>query len=728
LCIALFALTSFLPASARAQGVISVLSSRPDTVSGGDALIQIDLPKGAAPSSLTVTVNGTSETSSFKAKGSAMIGLVSGLKPGKNTVVATVGGKSRALTLVNHDRNGPIFSGPHQTPFICETGQFKLPDGSTMGPPQDENCNAPTRVIYLYRPNSGGALKVLPTSAGLPADLKKATTSEGRTVNYIVRLETGTINRAIYQIAVLFDPTTEQPPSPTANLAGWNGRAVYVFGGGVTSGYHQGTSVGEDILSDDMLSRGFAVMSSSLSVMGVVGSDVVSAETVSMVKEHFIETFGPPKYVIGWGGSGGSIQQQLIANNYPGILSGIVPGTSFPDVFTLTIPEDCALMKRAFSGAKAAWTDEQKRAASGLNNWGTCLLWTQFFAPELMMARQANPKFPGIKDANCHWVVPHELTYDRVRNPRGARCDVYSAARNAVGFDPKTGATYRAFDNVGVQYGLKAYRNGSISAEQFVELNEIIGGIDDDGEFRAERAVASPIALRRMFETGRINEGGNLGQIPILDLRPNTDRKPEIHDPVNSEIMRARLIRSNGDARGQVIVRGEAEPTVPGSATVSGSRRMDLFALLKIDEWLANMAKDSRTSPTMAGKVVSNKPSDLITDVCLFADGSRIDEASDIHNSGPCGRRMPYFEEPRLAAGEPLIRDVLKCQLRPFRPADYPKLSPALLTRLKAVFATGVCDYSKPSVGYGRLKGTWLSYPEPGVAVPLTEPRSKGPR
>jgi hypothetical protein len=306
-----------------------------------------------------------------------------------------------------------------------------------------------------------------------------------------------------------------------------------------------------------------------------------------------------------------------------------------------------------------------------------------------------------------------------VKNPHGARCDVYSASRNSLGFDPKTGATYRGFDNVGVQYGLKAYRDGAISAEQFVQLNETIGGIDDDGEYRAARAVASPIGLRRMFEFGRINEGGNLGSIPILDIRPNPGSKPEIHDPINSEILRARLIRSNGEARNQVIVRGEADPTVPGAGTVSGSQKMDLFALLKMDEWLSNMADDRRAYSNRAAKVVADRPADLKTDVCFLAGWVRVDEASDIHNRGKCGQRLPYFEEPRLAAGEPLVGDVLKCRLRPFRAADYPNMPLALTARLKAVFSTGVCDYSKPSAGFTPLKATWLSYETPGVGVPM---------
>ena len=72
------------------------------------------------------------------------------------------------------------------------------------------------------------------------------------------------------------------------------------------------------MLNDLFLSRGYAVASSSLNVLDNNCSDVISAEIALMVKEHFIETYGVPRYTIGWGGSGGAIQQHLIAQQLPG--------------------------------------------------------------------------------------------------------------------------------------------------------------------------------------------------------------------------------------------------------------------------------------------------------------------------------------------------------------------------------------------------------------------------
>lgn len=63
---------------------------------------------------------------------------------------------------------------------------------------------------------------------------------------------------------------------------------------------------------------------------------------------------------------------------------------------------------------------------------------------------------------------------------------------------------------------------------------ENIGGFDEDGNFQAARSVAHPLALRRMFEYGRINEAKNLDDLPIIDLRGNPGRGPDVHDAVKS--------------------------------------------------------------------------------------------------------------------------------------------------------------------------------------------------
>src|SRR6185295_19462419 len=115
---------------------------------------------------------------------------------------------------------------------------------------------------------------------------------------------TGTINRAIYQIAMLHNPATEPQPSFTVRPAGWNGRLIYTFGGGCAGGwYKQGTGTG-GVDEEEMLQQGYAVASNSLNVFGNDCSELLAIETMMMTKEHFIEAYGAPKFTVGFGGSG----------------------------------------------------------------------------------------------------------------------------------------------------------------------------------------------------------------------------------------------------------------------------------------------------------------------------------------------------------------------------------------------------------------------------------------
>ncbi len=79
-----------------------------------------------------------------------------------------------------------------------------------------------------------------------------------------------------------------------------------------------------------------------------------------MVKEHFIKNYGVPIHTIGQGGSGGAIQQYLIAQNHPGLLDGITPAGSFPDTVTsVHLAVDCTLLDRAFDSSNAGPTSRR---------------------------------------------------------------------------------------------------------------------------------------------------------------------------------------------------------------------------------------------------------------------------------------------------------------------------------------------------------------------------------
>ncbi len=90
---------------------------------------------------------------------------------------------------------------------------------------------------------------------------------------------------------------------------------------------------------------------------------------------------------------------------------------------------------------------------------------------------------------------------------KGVRCTFQDNLVNVFGNDPKTGFARNPFDNVGVQYGLQALNDGKISFDQFLDINSRVGGLDINGKIVPKRMVGDPIALRRAYQTGRVNVG-----------------------------------------------------------------------------------------------------------------------------------------------------------------------------------------------------------------------------
>jgi hypothetical protein len=297
--------------------LVTISNPRPGLVSGGQVLVRVDVPGHVNPAAVRITSDGQDVTSSFQVQSDgSLLGLVTGLTTGRNRLVAAAGRRFASLDVIDHSVNGPVFSGKQQLPYLCQTTSFGL---AASSPP---DCFAPTVVSYAYK-NTAGNFVPLADPTARPADLATATVN-GQTVPYIVRVETGVIDRAVYQLAALYDG---QAPAPLRPDTSWNGKLIYTFGGGCNSGYHQGTATG-GVLDDQFLSLGYAVASSTLNVLDNNCSTIISAEAAMMVKEHFIDTYGPVQFTIGWGGSGGAIQQYEIADSYPGILDGIIPSIS----------------------------------------------------------------------------------------------------------------------------------------------------------------------------------------------------------------------------------------------------------------------------------------------------------------------------------------------------------------------------------------------------------------
>jgi len=514
---------------------IEILSSAPDQVSDGDALVQVGFPGEYKPN-ITLRLNGVDVTSSLSpAPGGGLVGVVNGFALGSNLLELRSSAHANAvkaqLVAVNHPVSGPIFSGPHQQPFVCTTarvglGQPLVDNQDSFGIPvalEDANgdyprdgrgyptaaativgwskdCAANRRLEYVYR-TTGGSFASLPNPGGpLPADIAMTTTLDGETVPYIVRWERGTNNRFVYSVAMLAPAGETDPTQPDDSL--WNGRLMFSLQGGVAIGHHQGTTSTSAMLVDDVLKLGYAVVNSTGLRTNTHYNLQLGGETALMLKEHFIEDHGVPLYTVGVGGSGGAIQQYVYAQNHPGLLDAGIPQYSYSDMITQTIHVgDCELLEHYFDvtdKGNPRWEDVlERRRIEGLNasrmpsmSAGEAGQWNQlYFLYQLLGLNAPVPEpgstVPAITECRRAWFGLTPLTL----NPTFTDVDdLDKLAQGAAGVEwthtgdlvniygvDETGFSRSPWDNVGVQYGLEAVASGGITPAEFLDLNAQIG-------------------------------------------------------------------------------------------------------------------------------------------------------------------------------------------------------------------------------------------------------------
>lgn len=676
---------------------ITALSTDAQRVTGGDVLLRIDVPGAAA--AVTVLANGVDVTSAFHEMAPHVtIGLVTGLHEGANVVQATHRGMHTALGITSYPITGPVISGPWQQPFICQTSAFKLPDGTTLGPPLDANCSAKTVVQYVYwspAANGGkGEFKPLADPATLPADVVKTTTMNGDTVNFVVRVETGTMNRGIYQNTILHDPTVDAPVSPFSPPKGWNRRLVAVHGVGCPSGWYiQGDKLGVPVLDHDRLAQGYALFNNTLNHPTNSCNPFLAGETTMMGKEHFIETFGVPLYTFSTGQSGGAYTSLQIADAFPGLFDGVSIGATFPDALSIALTGlDSRLLMHYFTATNPkGFTEAQQVAVSGYHGM-------KAFLDAANQAQRTDPMperngdIEGYQPGRWNAAVPKSLRFDPHDNAAGARPTVFDAARNIYGVEfPPLGPARRPYDNVGVQYGLNALNAGVVTVEQFLALNEDIGGVDRDSGYHPRRTEGDRIAIRRAYQAGlTLGANGGLKSIPIFD-NGQTREEAGYHYGWFHFAVRDRLRKAKGGSSDNFVMWR--------SNNAEAAQRF-------FDRWMTDHVKPVDFVEGCWDKAT---PPAFIAEKLVFS-------AKPVSK---CTELYPVYSNPRHEAGGPLAADILKCQLKPIDPKDYTAVfTSAQMARLKAVFPGGVCDWTKSGVEQTPVV-PWASFgPSPVNRIP----------
>jgi hypothetical protein len=675
---------------------VSVVSTRADLVAGPEVLVAVSLPAGTDPGAVRVALDGHDVTSEFALRPDGRYeGLLTGLSVGDDTVTATMpGGATTSTTIVDHPVGGPVFAGPQVQPWLCQNGS------------SDPQCNAPATFSYEYKSSVTGQLEPYDPSSP-PQDMATATTQNGVTVPFVVRFETGYEDRDQYQIAVLF-----QPGKP---WAAWAPQPQFVHKLLVTHGASCGadhqSSTAPSTTSDTAgvpggpgagsspltaLGLGYAVMSTALDNAGHNCDLVTEAESLVMAKQHLIDHYGTLEFTIGTGCSGGSLVQQQVANAYPGIYQGILPQCSFPDAWS--------------TGQQLADYQLTRDYFENPGAWGTGVVWT----PLQIAAVQGHPDYANsVELSTLYWPTLADPAYACAgvgasqrwspSNPTGVRCDLEDYMKNVFG--PYQGSDPYGYagiplDNVGVEYGLTALQQGLITPAQFVDLNEKIGGFDDNFGKTTTRFAAQEPALTYDYRSGAVNETNDLTDVAIIDLRgPDAGT---FHDAYRSWAVRARLERQEGRfPKNDVIWFGET-PLI-------GDPQYTSEGLLAMDRWLSAVDNDTRAVP-LAEKIADDRPAD-VHDQC--SDVAGLDQVA-LPGVGPVCE-LPLLETrfgtPRTVAGESIATDVEKCQLTPLRQSSfYPvTFTGAEWAALEATFPDGVCDFTTPGVDQaGALP--WLTY------------------
>jgi hypothetical protein len=280
---------------------------------------------------------------------------------------------------------------------------------------------------------------------------------------------------------------------------------------------------------------------------------------------------------------------------------------------------------------------------------------------------------------------------------------------NVYGKDPATGFARRPLDNEGIQYGLKLVNSGVISVEQFLDLNEKIGGFDRDATIVPQRTKADLLAARAAYQTGRLtNGGGGLASIPIIDYRGYNDEVTggDIHVRYHSFSMRERLEKANGRTDNHVMVIEDNR-----FGLYSNSSPLLQRMILTMDQWITAIKADKGRGKQI-DKVVRNKPADLL-EGCnsrdllnpTFNAETQVREQDRVTT---CNTLYPTNSFPREVAGADVAADIIKCQRKDLRQSDYAvSFAPSQWARLQAAFPTGVCDWSKR--GYEQQDAeTWV--------------------
>ncbi len=634
----------------------------------------------------------------------------------------------------------PLYAGAPQYPFFCMTlfsglgqplvdnqaGEGVAVYREVNGEIGDEvigysrDCLLPTRLHYYYG-SQEGEIRPLPESepgAPWPEDVAMIA-GPGGPIPEIYRVESGTINRYPYYIVMLATPDQPRDHAPH-----WDRRLIYQLHGGSGIGFRQGRLGATKVITKrrDQLRQGAAVITSTANKTSYTYNILLAEDTARRVKRQFVSLYGAPRYTLGIGGSGGGLSQYLMMQNNSGLLDGALALYAYPDMVSQTLYGlDCDLLNTYYafrSRDPEEWQDFDQRAElEGLNAVAGFDQRAPFLEPLNQLIRGRWPYWPqGSSECINGWFGLSAL----IHNPRqGYLRPMFSEAvqrqthwshwedlHQIYGRDP-AGFARTAWGNVGVQYGLEALKAGTLSVEEFLHLNQRIGGWVDPEAMEAERIWAplgkvlplwltlwgnhnvsdgrpaartqgDPLAIERAYRSGLVFLGRN--PLPVIDLRHYLDEQLDMHHLSASFEARARIDQWQGHHDNQLI-------------WVADHRYTPLEeAFEAMDLWLTARQRGEARPRTL-------------DDRCFGADGQILAQGEGVwdgswngREEGACTRRFTSYSNARIQSGGPWAGSIFRCRRIPVDEAMAAGIYGDLdmspwQEALASVFPDGVCDY-----------------------------------
>jgi hypothetical protein len=645
-------------------------------------------------------------------------------------------------------QHGPIYSlysGDIQYPFFCMTvdsglGQPLVDNQLAYGVPvyadilqakhiigYSKDCSIGTNIQYYALDGTGKVTKL--TQSDLSSDI------QNEQENVLLRVEQGTINRFIYTIVM---PISVDEIGQRLAKSKWNKRLIFQFNGGSGIGYRQGKQRAKRVIARQwqQLHDGYAVISSSGNKTSYTYNMLLAEDTARRVKKQFVSLYDEPLYTVGIGGSGGGLAQYLIAQNSTGILDGLIPLYSYPDMITqTTYALDCDLLNNYFTfraKKKSRWLDWHKRqTVEGMNALNNFPQRAGYLQP---MNQIMSGFVPSLPSGNSECINGYFGLSSFINNPRqGFLRDLFHSdvvkdvnwsfwqdLVSLLGQD-KQGFGLSTWDNVGVQYGLLALQESAITVDEFFDLNSKIGSWKPQKEMEEEEIwlpfgrkmplwlslwgnqnitpITEGVANRHAGSINAMQAAYRAGQVfigkislPVIDVRHYLEDDLDMHHVSASFFSRLRIIEQNGHSDNHVIwiSNKDYNPAV--------------LAFKVMDEWLLTL----RNNPNLS--TIEAKPNNL-SDQCFSAEGEIIFQGENSwdgqwnnKNEGGCQKVFPMFSTSRIQAGGTWSGDMFKCQLmsvnRAISQGMYGQVNMEnYQDKLEEVFPEGVCDYSQIDLG-----------------------------